>query len=65
MQNIADSLICLTEVWGDITQGLNDAETWNDVIGIPGMLDSARPGLLDAWNKVKDATQRYIDIITS
>jgi hypothetical protein len=65
MQKIADSLVAITRVWSDITQGLNDVETWNDVIGIPEMLDSARPELINAWTRIKDATQRYVDIITS
>jgi hypothetical protein len=64
MQKIADSLTDITAVWENITQSLNDVQTWNLIIAQPGLLDVAKPELLVAWTAVRDATQKYMDIIT-
>ncbi|KIK54677.1 hypothetical protein GYMLUDRAFT_231859 [Collybiopsis luxurians FD-317 M1] len=66
MQKIAASLTSITGVWSGISQNLNDVNTWNLLLSTSGasILANARPVLLNAWANIRDATQKYIDIIT-
>jgi hypothetical protein len=64
MRRISESLTDIVGVWSDISQGLNDVQAWNLLIGTPGLLDIIRPGLIGSWTGIREATQRYMDIIT-
>ncbi|KAJ6561975.1 hypothetical protein B0H19DRAFT_1026798 [Mycena capillaripes] len=63
MVKISQSLTDIAAVWKDITQGLNDIEAWNSLLITPSLLDIVRPELLTSWTGIRDATQRYMDII--
>ncbi|KAJ7849621.1 hypothetical protein B0H13DRAFT_1875476 [Mycena leptocephala] len=49
MQEISDCLSQIADVWTDITQEL---------------LETTRPALKESWTAIKEATEKYMDIIT-
>ncbi|KIK57574.1 hypothetical protein GYMLUDRAFT_229116 [Collybiopsis luxurians FD-317 M1] len=67
MESIAKSLVDITGVWSDIAQNLNNVQSWNKLLEGPAganLLENAREILLANWANIRDATQKYIDIIT-
>ncbi|KAJ6561967.1 hypothetical protein B0H19DRAFT_1068666 [Mycena capillaripes] len=69
MQNTSESWTNIVGVWTDINQGLNGIEAWNAMLKratpeSPPLLDIVRPELLTSWAGIRDATQRFLDMIT-
>ena len=64
MQRIVDTVAGIADIWANITQGLNDVGAWNLLLDLPQLLDDMTPKLIDSWTSIKEATERYMDIIT-